>query len=170
MLKTLIEAGRIFRDSSRGRWGGLKLDRLEIPASLKEVMSRRFNKLSQSQRRLLSLAALLGRRFRLDTLAAVAAVSEDAVIKTLEKAIRMQLIRRVSLAEGSPSVELYAFEHALIRQTLIESLNVRQRVGLHRQIGHALERLNQNRAQPIASPDELAYHLAWPVTTTARKP
>jgi tetratricopeptide (TPR) repeat protein len=157
-LKALIEEGRIFRDLARGRWAGVNLERLEIPASLKEVMSQRFAKLSQSQHHLLSLAALLGRRFRVDALSAAAAVGEDKVVKALEKAVAMQLIRRVQPSEGSSNTELYAFEHSLIRQTLSEILSARQRVRLHRQIGHALERLNENQA--VAPPDELAYHFS----------
>jgi predicted ATPase len=157
-LKALIEEGRIFRDPARGRWAGINLEHLEIPASLKEVMSQRFAKLSQSQHHLLSLAALLGRRFRVDALSAAAAVSEDKVIKALEKAVAMQLLRRVPPAEGSDSADLYAFEHSLIRQTLSESLSAGQRVRLHRQIGHALEKLNQSQA--VAPPDELAYHFS----------
>ncbi len=158
ILKALIEEGRIFRDPTRDRWAGLKLERLEIPASLKEVMSQRFEKLSQQPRHLLSLAALLGRRFRVDALSAAANVGEDELIKALEKGVKMQLIRRVQPTEGSDGAEVYAFEHSLIRQTLSDSLNVRQRIRFHRQIGHALERLNQSRPQLVAPPDELAYH------------
>jgi tetratricopeptide (TPR) repeat protein len=158
ILKALTDEGRIFRDPDRGRWTGINLERLEIPASLKEVMSQRFEKLNQPQRHLLSVAALLGRRFRVDALAAAAGVSEDEVMKALEKGMRMQLLRRVQPSEQSDEAEVYAFEHSLIRQALSESLSGRQRVRLHRQIGHALERLNQGRPQPVASPDELAYH------------
>ncbi len=158
ILKTLVEEGRIFRDPARGRWAGINLDRLEIPASLKDVMSQRFAKLSRTQHHLLSLAALLGRQFRVDALSACASVNEDEVSKALEKGVRMQLIRRGQPAGGSSGSEVYAFEHALIRQTLAESLSDRQRVRLHRQIGQTLETLNQSRSQPVAPPDELAYH------------
>jgi tetratricopeptide (TPR) repeat protein len=160
ILKALTEAGRIFRDPARGRWAGVNLERLAIPASLKEVMSQRFEKLSRQQRRLLNLAALLGRRFRVETLAAAAEVGEDALMKSLEKGVRMQLIRRVEPSESSAEAEVYAFEHSLIRQTLSESLNARQRARLHRQIGQALEQLNRSQPQALASPDELAYHFS----------
>jgi tetratricopeptide (TPR) repeat protein len=160
ILKALIEAGRIFRDPGRGRWAGINLERLEIPASLKEVMSQRFQKLSRPQNHLLSLAALLGRRFRVDVLSAAAAVSEDEVIEAMEEAVRMQLIRQVSPPEKNNRADVYTFEHSLIRQILSEGLSLRQRARLHRQIAHALENLNQRQGQPIASPDELAYHFS----------
>jgi tetratricopeptide (TPR) repeat protein len=160
ILKALIETDRIFHDPDRGRWAGINLERLEIPASLKEVMSQRFEKLNRPQRRLLSLAALLGRRFRVDILAAAAAVSEDKVIEAVEKAMGMQLVRRVPASDRNDGAEIYAFEHSLTRQSLSESLSARQRARLHRQIAEALERLNQRQGQPIAPPDELAYHFS----------
>lgn len=158
ILKTLLEAGRIVREASRGCWAAINPEHLEIPASLKEVMSQRLKKLSQPQRRLLSLAALLGRRFSIDTLAAVAEAGEAELVKTLEKGMALQLIRRVQPTEADHAAEVYAFEHSLIRQTLVDSLSARQRVGYHRQIAQVLERLNGRRGQPVAPPDELAYH------------
>jgi len=158
ILKTLIETGRIFRDPDRRRWAGINLERLEIPASLKEVMGQRFEKLNRSQRHLLSLAALLGRRFRIDVLAAAAAAGEDKVIEVVEKAIGMQLIRQVPSSDRNDEAKVYAFEHSLIRQSLSESLSVRQRARLHRQVADALESLNEG--QPVAPPDELAYHFS----------
>jgi tetratricopeptide (TPR) repeat protein len=158
ILKTLVEEDRIFRDLARGRWAGINLDRLEIPASLKDVMGQRFAKLSRPHRQLLGLAALLGRQFRVDALSACAGVGEDEVSKALEKGVKMQLIRRVQPAGGGSDSEVYAFEHALIRQTLAESLSARKRLRLHRQIAQTLEKLNQSRSQPVAPPDELAYH------------
>ena len=157
ILKTLIEEGRIFRDPARSRWEGINLAYLEIPASLKEVIDRRFEKLSQPHHQLLTLAALLGRQFRVDVLLAVAQVSQAEIRAALAEAIAMQLISRVSSPERQSGVEIYAFEHALIRQALLESLDVR-RQDLHRQIAQALEKFNQTQPQPIIPPDELAYH------------
>lgn len=162
ILKALIEEGRIFRDPDLGRWEGVNLGRLEIPASLKEVINRRFEKLSQTHRQVLELAALLGRHFNLEALLAAARgqVDEGDVLDALAEAVGMQLIRRQQSSAGSDAMEVYAFEHALIRQTLSESLAPGQRLKLHRQIGQALETLNQGRSRPLVPPDELAYHFS----------
>ncbi len=186
ILKALIEEGRIFRDPARDRWAEINLLGLEIPASLKEVVGRRFEKLSRTHRHILSVAALLGRQFRVDALLAAAeasfqapmlslstpisersgmrssgqGVSEKEVIEALTEAVRMQLIRRIQPSEESQDTEVYAFEHSLIRQTLYENLGPWWRMRLHRQIGHALEKLNQSRPEPIVPPDELAYHFS----------
>lgn len=159
-LKALLEEGRIVYDRAHDRWEGVNLQQLAIPASLKEVMDRRFEKLSQAHRDLLTLAALLGRRFRVDVLLAAAATREETVLEAMEEASRMQLISRVPLAEAGRDVEIYTFDHSLIRQALSETLRPPQRQRLHRQIGTALEKLNQSRSQPVALPDELAYHFS----------
>ncbi len=158
-LIDLIEDGRIFRDPNRNRWDGRDVEQLKIPASLKEVIDRRFEKFSRTQRQLLSLAALLGRRFRLDALLAAAETAESEVLETLDAAVEMQLLRLEHPAEETADTEVYVFEHALVRRTLRESLNTPQRRRMHRQIGHALETLNnQTHTRQIAPPDKLAYH------------
>lgn len=168
VLKALIEEGGVFRDPAHGQWEDMALQHLEIPASLKEVIGRRLEKLSQINRRVLSIAGLLGRQFRADVLLTVAGVGEETMQEALEAALRMQLIRRSRSRSrsqaGAPDqrvdAEAYTFEHGLICQTLVDSLTSQRRKRLHRQIGHALERLNQSRARPIAPPDELAYHFS----------
>jgi tetratricopeptide (TPR) repeat protein len=158
-LKALIAEAKIFRDPARGRWEVSSPADLEIPASLKDVIERRFETLSEAQRQVLHLAALLGRRFRLDALLASTEAGEALMLATLDKALEMQLIRRVRSSERDRT-EQYEFEHALIRQALQDSLGPGQRSRLHRQIGYALEQLNQGQSPPPARPDELAYHFS----------
>jgi predicted ATPase len=109
---------------------------LEIPAGLKDVIERRFETLNEAQRQVLHVAALLGRRFRLDALLATTEADEAVILATLNQALEMQLIRRVGSSERSRT-EQYEFEHALIRQALQDSLGPGQRPRLHRQIGYA---------------------------------
>ncbi len=167
ILKALIEEGRIFRDSTRGRWEGVELERLTIPASLKEVMERRLEQLSRSQRHILTVAALLGRQFKVEALLGVVTTpgrdapifSESDVLDTLENGVHMQLISRVYEAEATQR-EIYRFNHSLLHKALYEPLGPHRRRQLHRQIGYALEKLSEHQEQPIALPDELAYHFS----------
>ncbi len=176
ILKALIEEGRIFRDPVRGRWEATNLESLKIPGSLKEALGRRYAKFTRSKSHVLTLAALLGRRFRVDTLIAAATsappptsagssaapeISEDEVLDTLAAALDMQLIRRVAAPGSSSSdADTYEFAHSLLHRALCENLEPRQQARLHRQIGTALEQLNQNQLRPVASPDELAHHFS----------
>lgn len=161
ILKALIEDGRMYRDPDLGRWEGVNLEGLEIPASIKDVIGRRIEKLSQTHHRILELAALLGRRFRVDALLAAVEdeLNEAEVLDTLEEAVNMQLISRVPPNNGDQT-DIYVFEHSLLRSTLSDSLTFRQQIRLHRQIAHTLEKLNQSQSHSIAAADELAYHFS----------
>ena len=172
ILKALIEEGRIFRDPSRGRWEGADLENLEVPASLKDVLARRFEKLNRTQRHALTMAALLGRQFKVEALLAVTGatkesvvqiapenrLSEEDVLGALEAAIEMQLLRRMHIDKDE--FEIYRFEHSLLHRALYDNLSRSRRRQLHRQIACALEHLNERFSQSIASPDELAYHFS----------
>jgi len=111
----------------------------------------------------LTIAAVIGREFDPDVLVRVSQLDEDAVLDALDEAARLQLIRetRVGRAAG------YAFEHALIRQTLYESLNARRRARLHEQVGEALEAIYAARRDDHV--EELAYHFGEAGSATASK-
>ncbi len=158
VVKALIEEGMIYRES--GRWQRLNIDKLEIPQSVKAVVGQRVLKAGEICRRVLTIAAIIGREFDPDVLVRVSQLEEDKVLDALDEAIRLQLIREARLNRGTG----YVFEHALIRQALHESLNARRRARLHQQVGGALEVLYGTRRDDRI--EELAYHFgeAGPAT------
>jgi predicted Ser/Thr protein kinase len=160
VVKALVEEGKIYREG--GRWQRrLKIEELEIPQSVKAVIGRRVQKAGEACRRVLTIAAVIGREFDPDVLVKVSQLEEDAVLDALDEAIRLQLIRETRVGRGTG----YTFEHALIRQTLYEALNVRRRARLHQEVGEALEVLYGTRKDDHI--EELAYHFgeAGPATT-----
>jgi tetratricopeptide (TPR) repeat protein len=60
------------------------------------------------------------------------------------------------LIEAGESLDTYAFGHALVRQTLYESLNPSRQVRLHRRVAEGIERVYGERASEHAA--EIAYH------------
>jgi tetratricopeptide (TPR) repeat protein len=161
VVKALIEEGVIHRDG--GRWQRLKIEKLDIPQSVKAVVGQRVAKAGEICRRVLTIAAIIGREFDPDLLVKISQLEEDAVLDALDEAIRLQLIREARLDRGAG----YAFEHALIRQTLYESLNVRRRARLHQQVGEALEAQYGTRRDDRI--EEFAYHFGEARPTTAPK-
>ncbi len=160
VVKALVEEGKIYREG--GRWQRrLKIEELEIPQSVKAVIGRRVQKAGEACRRVLTIAAVIGREFDPAVLVKVSQLEEDAVLDALDEAIRLQLIRETRVGRGTG----YTFEHALIRQTLYEGLNVRRRARLHQEVGEALEVLYGARKDDHI--EELAYHFgeAGPATT-----
>ncbi len=161
VVKALVEEGKIYREA--GRWQRLKIEELEIPQSVKAVIGRRVQKAGEPCRRVLTIAAIIGREFDPEVLVKVSQLEEDTVLDALDEAVRLQLIREARLGRGTG----YTFEHALIRQTLYESLNVRRRARLHQQVGEALEALYRTRLDDHI--EELAYHFGEAGPATAAK-
>jgi len=161
VVKALVEEGKIYREG--GRWQRLEIDQLEIPQSVKAAIGRRFQKAGESTRRILTIAAVMGREFNPEVLVQIAGVGEDAVLDALDDATRLQLIREVRIGREAG----YTFVHALIRQTLYEALNARRRMRLHEQIGTALEAIFSGQVEKHV--EELAYHFGESGASTAQK-
>ena len=96
---------------------------------------------------LLRTAAVFGREFDADLVAAVMQVDEDVAVDRLDEAVAAQLVDEV---EGSPG--RLSFAHALVRQTLLEELSTNKRVRLHRKIAELLD------ARPGTPIEVLAHH------------
>jgi tetratricopeptide (TPR) repeat protein len=151
VVKSLVEEGKIYREE--GRWQRqLTVEELEIPQSVRAVIGKRVQKAGEACRRVLTIAAIVGREFDPDLLLRVSGLEEEQVLDALDEAVRLQLIREVRMGRTLG----YAFEHALIRQTLYESLNPRRRARQHLQVGEAVEDLYRARLDDHL--EELAYH------------
>jgi tetratricopeptide (TPR) repeat protein len=122
--------------------------RLEIPHGIRAVIDHRLGGLSEECRRVLTLAAVLGREFSLDALGLVSESSPSQLLELLEDAV----FERV-LSPAAPG--RLRFSHALIRDVLYDELPPARRIRLHREIGEALERVYEDPEPHLA---ELAHH------------
>jgi DNA-binding SARP family transcriptional activator/tetratricopeptide (TPR) repeat protein len=158
VLRHLIEVGAV-----EGRdWGRLaSFTEHGIPDGVREAIERRLASLSPVARRVVLMAAAIGRSFSTEVIEAIAELHGDALLDALEEATA----RRILLEEpGAPGH--YAFAHALFRESLYASLSAPRRAGLHRRIGAILEEQHARDPEPPLA--ELAYHFvaaAQPGTT-----
>ena len=150
VLKSLVEEGALYREG--GKWQRKEIAEIEVPQSIKEVIGRRLERISEPCQRALSLAAVIGRRFRFEVLQAVGELQEEDLLQALEEGMQTQLVREES---DAGEVE-YDFVHALIREVLYERLSLRRRMTLHQKIGETLERQYANRLDAVA--EDLAHH------------
>ena len=125
---------------------------IPIPASVREVIGRRLNRLSLDCNRMLMIAAVIGRTFGLDEIALLLDdVSEEKLVDLVDEAVAAHII------ESSPqSHSAYLFSHALIRETLCDDLTPARRALLHRRIGEVIEALHHANPEPHLS--ALAHH------------
>jgi tetratricopeptide (TPR) repeat protein/predicted Ser/Thr protein kinase len=146
VCKALVESGQLYYED--GRWHRPSMDELGIPQSVRVAIQSRVRVLPADSQETLRLAAVLGREFDFDTLAEASERDEETLIDALESAERAQLIEEVSGERGVT----FAFVHALIPATLVESTRTLQRRRLHRRAATVIE---------ARRPDDfeaLAYH------------
>ena len=131
---------------------GIKhLSDVGVPEGVKEVIRGRLSRLTDDCRRILTLAAVVGRDFDLAILETVEGRDEDQLIDLVDEAIHAHVI------EPIPGVgERFTFTHALIRETLYDEMSGPRRARLHRRVGEALEKRSEGTANPPLA--DLAHH------------
>ncbi|TMB68783.1 MAG: hypothetical protein E6J43_05610, partial [Chloroflexi bacterium] len=142
IVRLLVADGRLEHAESVSSWS------VTIPQSVKEVVGRRLDHLSEECNRVLTIGSVIGREFGLRLLEKVSELKGDRLLEALEEAMGARVI-----AELARTTDQYWFSHALIRETLYEELSTTRRVRLHRQIGEALEEMDAEGNLP-----RLAYH------------
>ena len=164
VLRYLVEEGLITRQEGRweARWRrtGEAPPELSIPEGLRDVVGKRLSRLSQECNRLLAIAAVIGREFRLDVLERVAGQEEEALTGILEEAAHAAVIEQRGLVGGALT---FRFSHAFFRQTLYEELFSMRRIRLHQSVARALEQVHGRRLEEHAA--ELAEHFAQSTET-----
>ena len=121
-----------------------------VPATLTDTLMARLDRLNTA-RQIAQYAAVIGREFEEELLAAIAERPVDEVIGALETLADAELVRRSELA-GT-----WTFHHALIRDAAYESLLRSSRQDLHRRIADVTQNLYPERV--ATSPDFVARHL-----------
>lgn len=105
-----------------------------IPATIVELFARRIEALPRELRQLLSLAACLGSRFDLETLAIIGGCTADECGKLLSDAQSRQLV--VALRESE--TDAFEFRHDRIQQAAHGLVNTVELPALHLKIGRLL--------------------------------
>jgi tetratricopeptide (TPR) repeat protein/ribosomal protein L40E len=154
VVRYLAEEGLITQ--KEGRWRPTRDTPLEmsIPEGLRDVIGKRLSLLSPECNQLLSVAAVIGREFALDTLSGVADIKEDAFVNALKEAVQLSVLEERSQV----GVVRYRFTHAFFRQTLYEELIAPQRLHQHQQVARSLETQYAKRLEEHAA--ELAEHFS----------
>jgi tetratricopeptide (TPR) repeat protein len=140
-----------------GHWRPAKDTPLEmsIPEGLRDVIGKRLSLISKECNQLLSIAAVIGRDFRLEVLQKVSGLTEEEVFNALEEAKKAAVVEERT---GVGAAVTYRFAHAFFRQTLYEETIAPRRIRLHQQVARALEEIYAGRLEEHAA--ELAEHFS----------
>ena len=131
----------------------IKIDEVDVPENVRLIISRRLERLGENERQALAAAAVIGRSFSFQLLAAISRVDVDELFTVIEKAQQMGII--VPSSEGPERP--FTFKHELVRQTLLGGISTPRRQHLHASVAEAIERLNPDAVNERAG--EIADHL-----------
>lgn len=140
MIRSLIETKQIIQENGHWRATG-DTAQISLPNTLRGVLSARVDRLAETPKHVLQNAAVIGRLFDLRILRRLTGLNGG-----LDPQI--QHLQDVSLIEML--LEEYAFRHVLIQEATYESILLKKRAELHRQIGEALEEIHANRIEEFA--------------------
>jgi class 3 adenylate cyclase/tetratricopeptide (TPR) repeat protein len=147
----LAESGVLLDESGRVR-ADLRIDEVDVPESVRQVIGERLERLSTKTREALVAAAVMGRVFVPELTGEVAGIGTDVLVDSLDEAERARLI---APAQGNGHL---LFNHELIRQTLLAGTSAVKREQLHMRAAEAIERTYADDIEAHAA--DLAHHLS----------
>ena len=153
IVRHLVESGAVYERDGKWVSDAEHIRDLGIPQGIRDVVGARLARLSRDCRDLLSIAAVIGPEFRLETLESVCGIPAASVLEGLEEAAAAAIVE-VKATE----INVYRFSHVATRDALYEDVPQNRRVELHGRIGEALEELHGDRIE--AHLGELAHHFA----------
>jgi len=145
----LDEIVRLAREGSADLGSGA--GGLPISQGVRGTIQQRLAPLTADERQLLAAAAVAGRDFDLPLLEAALATSRAELLERLAAALAIEVVRPIAGRIGC-----FRFSHALVNETLRESLPSRERAALHQRFGEILEARYENAID--AALPEIAHH------------
>ena len=143
IIRSLLESGVIVRDEAAQRWGVSRdAADIAIPDTLHGVLVARIDRLQEETKRVLQLAAVVGRVFSYRVLAAI--VPEEGQLD--DHLLTLQRQGMIRERARLPELE-YIFKHNLTQEAAYNGLLKKERRAYHRQVAEALERLFPERVE-----------------------
>ena len=155
IIRMLIDRGGLVRDPANGTWQVTPQanDLLEtVPDSVKGLILARFDRLPEGLRRILQKVSILGDAFPTNLLQSLF----NTPLETMALQLGQLENRQFLAAAPFRSEPGYTFKHALLRETIYDTLLKRDRARIHTQIARAIK--DSLLWLPEEQAEMLAYH------------
>ena len=151
VVRHLIERGDLRRAAeTTDEWEAAPTT-ITLPDSLQSLLTARIDRLDEAARRVLQVAAVIGRHFYRSPLAAL--VDDPAGLDTcLLELQRLELIREI----GRVPEPSYLFNHSLTQEAVYNTILLKQRRVLHLRVADVIETLRADNLTAVAA--VLAHH------------
>jgi len=140
-----LEDARLLHHSDAG-WIVANLDQARLPSLLKQLIENRISQLSPVTRGALQVAAVIGHEIPLELWQEVASLRGMELDQVIAESLESSLLEETQDRAG------LQFRHALLRETLYDSLILSRRRTLHGEVGQALAKASN------PDPDAVAHH------------
>jgi predicted ATPase/class 3 adenylate cyclase len=133
LTSTVLESGRLADAGDHYELAG-RLAPIPIPATLHDSLMARLDRLAPVKE-VAQIAAVIGREFAYEQLAAVSRFSDSQLTVVLDQLVESGLVFR----RGTPPEAIYTFKHALVQDAAYQSLLRATRRQYHAQIAQLFE-------------------------------
>jgi class 3 adenylate cyclase/predicted ATPase len=148
LTKAVLESGLVVLEGDRHVLAR-PLAELAIPETLHDSLTARLDRLGPVKE-VAQVAAVIGREFSYELLAAIAQLPEEE----LQSALRQLCAAELIFGRGQPPDAVYAFKHVLVQETAYNAVLRERRAELHGRIAHTLAadfpEILENRPELIA--------------------
>ncbi|MEA2800230.1 MAG: hypothetical protein QOE49_325 [Rhodospirillaceae bacterium] len=156
----LEEFARSLHESGAIAGGAPRLTNIVIPASVQSILAARIDRLLPLHRRILQIAAVIGRDVPLPLLANLADMHESTLAQEIAVLRAAGFLVEVNLRTGI----VHSFSHALTQAVAYDTLLRSDRRGLHERVLRAMEAQSPGQRDSVV--DDLVHHAvlaeAWP--------
>ncbi|MDX1614012.1 MAG: adenylate/guanylate cyclase domain-containing protein [Candidatus Promineifilaceae bacterium] len=161
LVRELIEREVLIREPEQSRWRLTRpVEQLEIPDTLQALLTSRIDRLGKESKRVLQLAAVIGRTFSEQTLTLVVGDALGLAAENGELGVHLQALQQAGLVRpaADETDRHYRFRHELLRDAAYSTILRSRRPDFHRWVGQALEGLFPDRLG--AEAHRLVYHFS----------
>jgi class 3 adenylate cyclase/tetratricopeptide (TPR) repeat protein len=165
-VRMLLDEGQLIAADGRYRVAG-QISQLAVPATLHSLINSRLDGLPAEERTLLQVAAVLGNRFTLPSLAELLSEPEDRLLPRLNSLARKELLV-YDADPRSPERGQFGFVQSLIREIAYDTLPKRERRERHQAVARYFEDLGDPELAAAVASHYLAAYQATPEGSAAQ--
>ncbi|MBN1799518.1 MAG: sigma 54-interacting transcriptional regulator [Spirochaetales bacterium] len=151
ILKQFVDDKVVYLKADAWEINKEKLNKTEIAPTIVDIVMKRISWLSEEEVKVLSYAAVIGRKFDVAILFRLLDYEAAEIIRIVDRAIQLQLLDEDLQERGA-----LFFVHDRIKEAFYKKCGDKERMALHKKIGKTLEQMNQGSTDRIIF--DLAYH------------
>ncbi len=138
LVLSLAQSGVLVGRRGQYRLGAAGWDNPVLPATVEAVVGARIDRLSEPQKEVLQIGAIIGKEFPLEVMRAVAGIAEPALQPMLDQLCASEMIQPCMTSAGAS----FSFRHPLIQEVVYAMQLRSRRTPLHAAVADTIKRFD----------------------------